>query len=97
MNWLTFLVSSLAVFRLSELIAYDSGPWGVFERFRNWLKPHENLYGLVSCIYCLGVHFSAWITLVLVLAGGVQMKHSLVYCFGLAGAAVAIGRTVRPR
>lgn len=97
MNWLIFLISSLAVFRLAELIAYDSGPWDVFERFRNLLKPHPNLFGLVSCVYCLGVHFSAWITLILVSCGEVEVKYSLVYCFGLAGAAVAIGRIIRPR
>lgn len=97
MNWLTFLISSLATFRLAELFAYDAGPFDLLVKLRSSLRSHPNLHGLVSCVYCLGIHFSFWITLLLVLIGEVTLAVSPIYWLGVAGLAVVIGRVIRER
>jgi len=64
-----WLLAALAVYRLSELVAYDAGPFGIIRRFRAWLANEsmgldalrETLGDLVHCPYCLGVWFAAGI------------------------------------
>lgn len=61
-----WLLAALAVYRLSELVAYDDGPFGWIRRFRSWIANEstgiddlrETLGDLVHCPYCLGVWFA---------------------------------------
>ena len=61
-----WLLAALAVYRLSELVAYDDGPCNCLKRLRAWLSNEctdcpplrETLGDLVHCPYCLGVWFA---------------------------------------
>lgn len=60
-----WVLAALAVYRLSELVALDDGPFQIFARLRRWAGVHpddlirENLAELIHCPYCLGVWFGA--------------------------------------
>jgi len=63
------IVCALAVYRLSEMIVVDNGPFGVFVEMRGWLQrsvlDDENktalggirreLFNGVTCVYCIGI------------------------------------------
>ena len=61
-----WILAALAVYRVSELVAYDDGPFGCIRRFRAWLANEstgidglrETLGDLVHCPYCLGIWFA---------------------------------------
>lgn len=90
------LLASLAVFRASELVAQDNGPWHVFRRLRE-CSANPYWCELLSCFYCLSAWFAAWVTVVLWAAGIVPTALSVVWWLAIAGGAVAIMRLVRKR
>ena len=59
------VLSALAAFRLSRLLADDAGPFRIIERFRLWLyRPKRNpvvdeISEIIACPYCSGLWFSA--------------------------------------
>jgi hypothetical protein len=59
MQPLTFILASLAVFRLSRMIADEEGPWAIFLNLRKAYPP-TNWFGRgLECIMCLSV----WVAL----------------------------------
>ena len=65
----------LACFRLGELFAFDEGPLRVFERLRFALGANdydmkgrpESAWGrFISCPYCLGIWFAAFLVVLVV-------------------------------
>ena len=62
-----WVLAALAVYRLSQLVAYEDGPFGLVRRFRAWVANRsvrwdplrEMLGDLVHCPYCLAVWFAA--------------------------------------
>lgn len=66
-NFLTLAIYSLAVFRMSILLADDSGPWKLISRFRAWLKRAEKKSPALKksdvahgaeCLRCNGLWFA---------------------------------------
>lgn len=66
MDTLTFVISCLAVWRISNLFANESGPFHIFKRLRvrarylcvnNRFCRRFHLYELVSCEYCNSMWF----------------------------------------
>ncbi len=55
---LLFALSALAAWRVTALIAYESGPFRVLERVRRLLVTLR-LGRLVGCFHCLGTWISA--------------------------------------
>ncbi|MFO7548084.1 MAG: DUF1360 domain-containing protein [Acidimicrobiia bacterium] len=66
MEWFTgqlgepflFLLAALASWRLTAMVAYESGPLAVFDSVRRWMA-RLRLGRLVACFHCLGVWMAA--------------------------------------
>lgn len=74
---------ALAVFRLSELITREDGPYNVFSRFRLWTLKNahksqsaQTLADLVHCPYCL----SMWLSFIILI-----VPEKIQTALGLAG------------
>lgn len=102
-SWLEILLAILATYRLAQLIAFDDGPYHVFDKFRKELgrraAPEQalqivgiwtNLAELFTCPYCLGI----WFALPFVfLVGFVNVTGFILLWLGIAGGqAVLQGR-----
>jgi hypothetical protein len=61
MDGISFLILSLACWRLTRLLVYDYGPFHVFEKFRQFAARWQFSQELFSCHWCLSV----WIGLAL--------------------------------
>lgn len=90
LDWLNFLLLSLACYRLVNLIVRDEGPFSVFHRFRILTgvydydkqgRPQSAIGRLVSCPYCLGV----WVAIPLAVIGNGLEWYTLVYWLAIAG------------
>jgi uncharacterized YccA/Bax inhibitor family protein len=64
MDGISFLILSLACWRLTRLLVYDYGPLHVFEKFRQFVARWGFTHELFSCHWCLSV----WVGLVFGLA-----------------------------
>src|SRR5262245_31223440 len=83
--WL--IAATLASWRLTALLCYEDGPFGVFMAFRR-LMYKIRLGSLVSCFACLSVWISAGVVLcVYKLRPGVA-----VLVFAVSGAALILER-----
>lgn len=60
---LLFVLSALAAWRLTALLAYESGPFRIVDRLRVGLVALR-LERLVGCFHCLGVWVAAAVVLV---------------------------------
>lgn len=92
-SWLSFVIYSLAVFRLSLMLSEDSGPWKLLTKFRSWLKHEEKkspqlkksdvAHG-VECKRCSMVWMAALLTAYL------YTRHRLVEVVAMAGDAFIV-------
>jgi uncharacterized membrane protein len=82
--WL--LLTILTVWRVTALLAYESGPFGVFVSLRRGLVK-VRLGRLVGCFYCL----SMWISCAVVLVFPLTWATPVVI-LGVAGAVAIIER-----
>jgi Protein of unknown function (DUF1360) len=82
--WL--LLTILAVWRVTALLAYEAGPFGIFVSFRRGLVK-LGLGRLVGCFYCLSV----WINCAALLVFPLTRATPLVI-LGVAGAVAVIER-----
>ena len=88
MTPLSFIIVSLAIWRLSYAIVKENGPLMVFARLRARLaasqKRSGGLFDLISCVYCV----SFWIGLV----GALIVSNNVFEWvgYGLAFSAVAV-------
>ena len=83
--WL--VVSILATWRLTSLLHYERGPWGLLEFSRQALS-RTGFRGLVECFHCAGIWCAlgvvallyrpsaTWIPLVFAVAGGLPCSSS---------------------
>jgi Protein of unknown function (DUF1360) len=84
---LLFLVSVLATWRITALVAYESGPFRILERLRRLLVVIR-LGRLVSCFHCLGLWIAAGVALIVYRWD----LATLLVWLGLAGAVSIIER-----
>ena len=55
--WFPFVLSALAVWRLTHLLSSEDGPWDVIARARSRLG--SSVWGkLMDCFYCLSIYVS---------------------------------------
>lgn len=94
MTVFTFIVASLAVWRLSYAIVNEKGPLDVFARLRARLgarqKRSGGLFDLVSCVRCL----SFWIGLVAALGVAESLLQWFAYALGFSAVATLIDLTL---
>ena len=82
------ILTGLACYRLAQLISLDTGPYGIFNRFRVFLEQRESEIGqeinkAVSCPFCLGM----WLSLILIplVIYPTYIGDLFILWFGLAG------------
>lgn len=87
------IIAVLAVYRLTQLVTEDEGPYNIFTRFRMFVgknayrsKHHKTFADGVNCPYCLGIWFSCIILLlpeklrmILAISGGQSILQSLTH------------------
>lgn len=84
---LLFVVSVLATWRITAMVAYESGPFRTLERLRRLLVVIR-LGRLVGCFHCLGLWIAAGVALIVYRW---DLATVLVW-LGLAGAVSIIER-----
>lgn len=97
---MTFVIASLAIWRLSYLIVDEEGPFDVFYTFRRLLGVHledgvivaNNVFAkLVLCIYCTTVWVSLPFALILF------TDAWLLYWFALGAGSLLVHRLIIDR
>jgi Protein of unknown function (DUF1360) len=88
---LRLVVAALATWRLSFLLARESGPWQVFARLRS-KRSHGFLGELLSCVKCSGF----WIAPPFALFVTTGRLERLVTWIALAGATALIDELTKP-
>ena len=91
---LTLIVSSLAVFRVAELIAFDAGPFHMFKKWREIWKKHPYIQELFTCYYCVSGYVSAGVVIILWLY---DVDVNVLHWPGVWGGAVVIFRALPDR
>jgi hypothetical protein len=87
MSGLQFLISTLAVWRLTHLLAAEDGPFHVIARVR--AKAGSGFWGsLLDCFYCL----SLWIAIPFALWMGASPGEKLLLWLALSAAAILLNR-----
>ncbi len=82
----TWLIASLATWRISRMIAIEEGPFSVFAWLRGWADPHQATWigrGL-QCVMCI----SFWIALII----AVVLQVGIIEWLAIAGGAAALHR-----
>ncbi len=87
MNFYSFLLAALAVWRITHLLHTEDGPWEVLERMRRRLG-RGMLRSLFDCFYCL----SLWVALAFVFAFGENWQIRLLLWPALSAAAILLDR-----
>lgn len=59
MQPLTFILASLAVYRLSRMITDEEGPFAIFTTLRRWFPPIDWVGRGLECVMCVSV----WVAL----------------------------------
>lgn len=86
------VLASFAVYRVADLVTRDNGPWHVFRRLRE-CSANPMWCELMSCFYCQSLWWAA--AAVAILSPSLRMAP--LWWLAIAGGAVAIFQTVRPR
>ena len=90
MNWLIFLISTLATYRLSLMLSSEEGPLAIFARMRRKVPPKTNPGRGIRCFVCWSVWIAAAVTLYLLWLGMVTKEISPLYWLAVSGAAVVV-------
>jgi hypothetical protein len=90
MNWLIFLISVLATYRVSLMMSSEEGPLAIFARIRRKVPPKTNPGRGIRCFICWSVWIAAAITLYLFWLGTITKEIWPLYWLALSGAAVVI-------
>lgn len=82
-NWLRFILSVLAVWRITHLLAKEEGPWGIVASLRRNLG--KGIWGqLLDCFKCL----SLWVAVPFVFFVGGNTIEKIVLWLALSGGAI---------
>jgi len=89
---LEFIISTLAVYRLSHMIVAEDGPFDIFLKLRSWLfekDPHSQSWIArgFNCVLCV----SFWVAWVFVPFVPI---NPILTGFGLSGAALVLHKVV---
>ena len=83
----SFVIASLAVWRVTHLLNAEHGPWGLGMGLRQWAG--KGMLGqMLGCFYCL----SFWVALPFVPWLTLHPASAAVAWFGLSGAAILLQR-----
>lgn len=94
MNLVLFIAYSLAVYRLSNLLVYEEGPWDIFGKIRDWSGIAYDAYSqpitdnllskILICIKCTSV----WVSILLWLLYLINIEVFTAVSFVLGASAI---------
>jgi hypothetical protein len=90
MNWLIFVICTLATYRLSLMLSSEEGPLAIFARMRRKVPPKTNPGRGIRCFVCWSVWIAAAVVLYLLWLGFITKEISPLYWLAVSGAAVVI-------
>ena len=79
-----FILYALATWRISHVVAYEDGPYDVFDTFRKRAEKYETFGKLVSCLKCLSV----WVAGAMSVTVAMSVDEFIVYTASLSAAAI---------
>lgn len=86
------ILGVLAAFRLSEMVAIDTGPFNIFFELRSWANNspldsnfnlRRNFSNAIHCVHCAGLNFAFLITIGYLLAP--KIAALIIFPFAIAG------------
>lgn len=85
MDIITFLILSLACWRITSLLVndFEHGPYGSLTKFREWAEQYTDVF---ECIYCMSV----WIGLIITVIFLINASLVTILCLPFALSAVVI-------
>lgn len=87
-----FIITTLAVWRLTYLVTSEKGPADVFLNVRLWAEKHSRFVSdLLSCVYCTSI----WVSLGFTVLFLVDWRQAVVLWLALSGGAILIEETRR--
>ena len=86
-----FILSALAVWRISHLLSYEEGPFDVILRFRALLKNIHSAAKLMECMFCN----SLWIAIPFALLLASKIEHVLIVILALSAVTILIQRLMK--
>lgn len=83
-----FLISSLAVWRITHMLLEENGPWELFKRVQNWSDSRNPnvLKEMLQCFYCTSV----WVSLPFAIYLGANFIEYIIYTMALSAVAMLI-------
>ncbi len=88
---MTFVIASLATYRIARMISDEDGPFDVFLRFRNRFTDDTDWFAKgIRCPYCVGFWVALVAVLFLVVLGMTRIEYISLLWPAVAGAAVKI-------
>jgi hypothetical protein len=89
MNSFEFILATLAVWRLTHLIAAEDGPFNALAWLRG--KAGQGFWAtLLDCFYCLSI----WIALLFAIGMGGSLLHKVLLWLALSAAAILLNRVI---
>jgi hypothetical protein len=91
---ITFIIYALAVYRLTQLVIYDEGPYSIFDRIRMTLRIHERNDWIgrgLTCPACV----SFWIGLLLAALSARGVVNVILVGLAYSAVAYVLARKVR--
>ena len=95
MNPLDLILSILATFRASHMVANETGPARMFLNLRTRPALPENVKEGLACELCVGVWIAAACALWLALCGRLPWKLVPLAWLGISGGSVAITQALK--
>lgn len=91
MDWFTYALAVLAVYRLAYMLAYEDGPADIFARLRERAGQATWVGRGLHCVLCISFwlsliaalfianHPAVWLWFWFAIAGGVLVLHKVLY------------------
>lgn len=95
MTWLTFVLASLATYRVARMVAQEDGAFDVFAWVRGRAGQRTWVGRGLHCVLCLSFWLALAVACVLAVQGTILWRDVWLVWLGLAGAAVVIYQVVR--
>jgi hypothetical protein len=91
------VIAALAVWRVSHMLVYESGPWSIFETLRyrvgaTWDVCSEQRSSTVTNVFCCTRCISVWVSAVVVALMFHSVGFILVMVFAVSGLSVFVQR-----
>lgn len=86
------ILLSLTVWRISSLVKDESGPFDIFETFREWVYSKDNrlFVGIIECFWCLSIWIAFLVSMLGIVFNIVNWNELFFYTFATSAIAIFI-------